>query len=211
MSIPNYQSVVADLAQRYPQEWAQAHTGGPQTEAFIRRLAWTLYQTDPRVGLNGKRGNPNDISDDVLNYAGVASGGDYDPTRNNAPCTVIDVIGGAGGPNPVPTWNHPLTPAAAAWVQPQAVEDGDGPVDPPSPPTCGWDDATITALADAVGDVQAALDAVQDELASQRELAVNLALAVKDIRAALSNGLAVEGQGQTRYIGTTTFRGVAKG
>lgn len=209
--IPNYQATVADLARRYPQEWAQAHTGGQNTEAFIRRLAWTLYQVDPRIGLNGKRGNPNDISDDALNYAGEASGGDYDPTRNNAPCTVIDVIGGAGGPNPVPTWNHPLTPAAAAWVQPQPVEDGDGPVDPPPPPTCGWDADAIAALTKAVADVQAALDAVQDEQASQRERLANLDLAVKDVRATLSNGLAVEGQGQTRYIGTTAFRGVAKG
>ena len=47
MSIPNYQNVVADLAAQYPDEWRAAHTGGPQTEAFIRRLAWVLHRRDP--------------------------------------------------------------------------------------------------------------------------------------------------------------------
>lgn len=132
--IPNHIQTVERLAAQYPAEWAAAHTGGPQTEAFIRRLASVLHAIDPRFGLNGKRGNPNDISDDVVCFDGEASGGDYDPTRNNVPVTVIDVIGGAGGPNPVATWNHPLKPSAAAWVKPGPVSGGVvTPVEPSKP------------------------------------------------------------------------------
>jgi hypothetical protein len=125
MSIPNCLHVVADLAAKFPDEWWNAHRpsgGGPKTEAFIRRLAWVLHSTvDPRFGLNGKRGNPADISDDVVCFDGVSVLGDYDPTRGNAPVTVLDVIGSAGGPNPTPQWG-PVGPSPlAAWVKPEPV------------------------------------------------------------------------------------------
>lgn len=136
MSIPNCESVVARIAAAFPEEWRAAHTGGPDTEAFIRRLAYELHTTvDKRFGLNGKRGNPNDISDDALNFRGESTLGDVDPTNGNQPVTVIDVIGAAGTSDARPTWNHvgPATPNPfGAWVKPQPVGSAT-PVPVPTP------------------------------------------------------------------------------
>jgi hypothetical protein len=133
MGIPNCQHVVADLAAKFPEEWRKAHNpsgGGPETEAFIRRLAWVLHSTvDARFGLNGKRGNPNDLSDDAINWIGDGPG--HDPLTGR-PVTVIDVIGGAGGPNPTPQWTvFDTLPGPGAWVKPEPV--GEAP--PSTPPT----------------------------------------------------------------------------
>lgn len=134
MIIPDCLHIVSDLAARYPDEWWQAHRpsgGGPKTEAFVRRLAWVLHSTvDPRFGLCGKRGNPADISDDALCYDGVSVLGDVDPTRGGVPVTVLDVIGGAGGPTPTAQWGAagPATPRPhAAWVRPEPVGEGVAP------------------------------------------------------------------------------------
>lgn len=159
MGIPNGRHVVERLAAQYPQEWKRAHNpsgGGPETEAFIRRLAWVLHSTvDQRFGLNGKRGNPNDISDDAICFAGESLLGDVDPTRGNAPVTVLDVIGGAGGLNPTPQWGAvgPATPQPyAAWVQPQPVGDAQ-----PAPGPSAWTPAHSAELA-KLGAPNGALD-----------------------------------------------------
>jgi hypothetical protein len=129
MSIPSFRHVVEEMAAKHPDAWHHAHRGGPRTEEFVRLLTARLHQMDPAIGLNGKRGNPSDISDDALCYKGVSVYGDVDPTRGNAPVTVIDFIGSApsdyNGPNGVPAWS-PVTdpnvrPTRAAWVQPEPV------------------------------------------------------------------------------------------
>lgn len=132
MSIPNCESVVARLAAAFPDEWRAAHTGGPDTEAFIRRLAYELHTTvDKRFGLNGKRGNPNDISDDALNFRGEGPGND--PTNGNSPITVIDVIAAAGSPDARPSWQvFDTLPGPGAWVKPQPVGSAT-PVPVPTP------------------------------------------------------------------------------
>lgn len=216
MSIPNYQSTVAALAAQYPAEWRAAHTGGPQTEAFIRRLAWVLHQQDPRVGLNGKRGNPVDISDDALCYDGVSEKGDTDPTRGGAPVTVIDCIVAAGGPNPQPAWGAvgPATPQPhAAWVQPQPV-GGEVPGPSPTPPAptpppdCRYQpvDPQIMAKLDfLIG----RLDEIEDNMDADREAT---RLEIADVRAALANGLAIEATGTgLRWVGSQSITGTAKG
>lgn len=126
--IPNFLAEVERLKTKFPQAWADAHTGGPNTEGFIRLLAAHLHAIDPRAGLTGKRGNPLDISDDAICFKG--EGADFDPTAGNAQRTVVDVIGGAGGPSPTPQWavvSNPANPVPAAWVQP-------GPSQTPEPP-----------------------------------------------------------------------------
>lgn len=214
MSIPNYQSTVAALAAQYPAEWRAAHTGGPQTEAFIRRLAWELHQRDPRFGLNGKRGNPSDISDDAICFDGVSEKGDTDPTRGGAPVTVLDVIGGAGGPNPTPQWGAvgPATPQPhAAWVRPSPV-GGELPMPSPPPvptpaPACQYQpvDPQIMAKLDfLIG----RLDEIEDNMDADREAT---RLEIADVRAALSNGLAVNGTASGGWTGTKQINAVAKG
>jgi hypothetical protein len=109
----------------HPQAWKDAHTGNPRTEDFIRLLAKRLHAIDERFGLNGKRGNPNDISDDAINCIGEGPG--HDPITGS-PVTVFDVIRAAGGPNPQPSWDRIDQPGPGAWVDPDAA-----PV-PPTPP-----------------------------------------------------------------------------
>ena len=104
MAIPNLLHEVEAARQKYPLAWADAHTGNARTEDFIRLLARDVrLKHGPRWGLNGKRGNPQDISDDVLAYQGEGSA--VDVTNGNSAMEIIDVIGGAGGPNPQPVWN----------------------------------------------------------------------------------------------------------
>lgn len=128
MSVPNYFEDVKVAKAKYPEAWKQAHTGSPQTEAFIRLLAKALHAKDPKVSLNGKRGNPLDLSDDCVNILCDAADS-AGRTPEGLPCVVVDVIGGAGGPNPVPTWS----------VYNTLVEGSGAPVDPgnipmPQPP-----------------------------------------------------------------------------
>lgn len=125
--IPNLLHEVQLCKRDHPRAWAQAHTGSSQTEDFIRLLAARCHRIDPRFGLNGKRGNPNDISDDVLNYKGEGPG--HDPTNNGMAVTVIDVIGAAGSPAAYPTWQvFDQLPGPGAWVAPNAA-----PTPPPAP------------------------------------------------------------------------------
>jgi len=128
--IPNYLADVEQARKDFPQDWADAHTGNANTEGFIRKLAARLHAKDPRVACNGKRGNPNDLSDDALNCLCDESES-AGRTPDGKPCVVIDVIGGAGGPNPTPTWAVFTTSPEAngAWVKPGAA-----PI-PPTPPT----------------------------------------------------------------------------
>ena len=136
--IPNYLAEVERCKRDYPLAWSQAHTGSAQTEDFIRLLAARLHRLDPRFGLNGKRGNPNDISDDVVNYKGEGPG--HDPTDNNNPVTVIDVIGRAGSPDAYPTWQvFDTLPGPGAWVKPTpSPTPAPGPVPPPAPAMPGY-------------------------------------------------------------------------
>lgn len=128
MAIPNLLDLVRQTSIDYPEAWANAHTGNSHTEDFIKILARRCYVIDPAFGLNGKRGNPDDLSDDALNYVGEGGG----QTQNGLPCSVIDVISGAGGPNPQPAWQvFPHAPEAnGAWVRPD--EDVE-PVPEPEP------------------------------------------------------------------------------
>lgn len=197
MAIPDGRDVVARLAAEYPDEWKKAHNpsgGGPETEAFIRRVAYVLHTTvDARFGLTGKRGNPNDISDDALCYDGESALGDYDPTRNNAPVTVIDVIGGAGGPNPTVTWSVVGPAPKAAWVKPEPVGSGSaggGPSPTPPPPTA----PDLRPILDAVKALDAKVSTLGDlfvrlgpEVAAAHYEALNAASRASEIKTQIEN------------------------
>lgn len=144
MAVPNCEQIIRDLAAQYPQEWRDAHNpsgGGPHTEAFVKRVAWVLYSTvDKRFGLNGKRGNPNDLSDDALNWIGEGPG--HDPATGR-PVTVIDFIARAGARHddpdernrPAVYWGVIDAPGPGAWVKPQPVGDA---VPVPTPISSPW-------------------------------------------------------------------------
>lgn len=128
--IPNLLSEVEACKKAHPVEWAQAHTGSPQTDDFIKLLAARCHAIDPRFGNNGKRGNPQDISDDALCFKGEGADFIVDEFGNATPASVIDVIGAAGTPGAVPQWaivSKPDAPIKTAWVKPGAAV----PVQPP--------------------------------------------------------------------------------
>jgi len=135
MAIPNLLNLVTELSLDYPVQWKNAHTGNAHTEDFIRLLAWEASKVNERFGLNGKRGNYNDVSNDVLNYFGEGVG--HDP-KTNAPITVIDVILGAGGPNPKPAWqpfDNPIEHAGpGGWIRATDPFIVGAPSAPPSNP-----------------------------------------------------------------------------
>ena len=66
---------------------------------WLFRLVNALRQRDSRWGLNWKRGNRGDMSQDVVNY-NFGSGPDEDSTN----VYIIDTIGGHCGNNPGPNW-----------------------------------------------------------------------------------------------------------
>jgi len=135
VSVPNQKAAVTALADQHPEAWRCAHTERACAHDFIKVLASYLhYEVDPRFGLNGKRGDPNNLSWDAINFCGGGPG--HDPTgRCPSGLTVIDVIGGAGGPNPTPAWIvFDTLPGPGAWVKPERVHDTGSPRPPtPSP------------------------------------------------------------------------------
>ena len=110
MACPNYEAEVVRLKNQHPTEWANAHTGNAHTEDFVRIVAEYLHELDPNVGLNGKRGNPNDISDDALNILDPIDGPGRTPDGER--CWVVDFIASAGSPNASVTWQPFSDPMA---------------------------------------------------------------------------------------------------
>lgn len=203
MAIPNCQHIVEQLSREFPDEWRKAHNpsgGGPETEAFIRRLAWVLHTTvSPNFGLNGKRGVYSDLSDDVVNWIGEGPG--HDPATGR-PVTVIDVIGGAGGPDPRPMW-MPFSdlPGPGGWVKPGPVDGassgggGTPPTPAPPAPVPGPDyTAKLDTLLEAVAVLRSRVDAVSEKLDVIRNDAsiaahesLNAAVRASDIKTQIDN------------------------
>jgi hypothetical protein len=98
--LPGYgENVVNAVARAYPaalRNSCQEHGGSWQ---FMDLVVDALRTYDTRWGYNGKRGNPNDPSQDVVtyNYGGGADQGSKD-------VYIIDIIGGHCGSNPTPAW-----------------------------------------------------------------------------------------------------------
>lgn len=109
---PDYTELVKKIAAKYPKEWdlADKDKHGSRTDDFIRIFAYEAFKVDMRIGLNGKRGNPNDISKDAVAYQN-----DTVPFELGG-CEVIDII--VGNPHG-PAWQDVTLPnVAGAWIQP---------------------------------------------------------------------------------------------
>lgn len=130
---------VDQLARDNPNTFACAHTSNAACAWNFIKLVACKLNPEPSLGpwgLNGKRGNPNDLSYDALNFKGEGPGSDSHNPANN-PVTVIDVIGGAGGPNPTATWQNFTGPveSSGAFVAPRCKGDvPDATPEPPKPP-----------------------------------------------------------------------------
>ena len=178
--------------------------------AFWARVVGCAYHGHPAYNLapdrqwhvkNGGGGRPQ--SDDVA----VSM-----PSRRYWDC--IGGVGADGYTFRAGSHAEPLPPEQEVYAPPVPAGGGGEaptpePVPPPVPPPRPCDLGPVLAM---LAEVQAALDAIQDEQEAQRE---DLAAAVaysKDVRAALANGLAIEGRGTgLRWVGTQTITGSAKG
>jgi hypothetical protein len=136
--VPNLMSVIEQCRRDFPTAWKNCHRAElPQelSEEFARRAAYACSLVDPRFGLNGKRGNPNDLSDDCVCFK-------HDDGRES----VIDFGGGAGGDNPTVQWSivghyMPPGPPLQLWIKAERVSGSPAPtpgtpppVTPPTPP-----------------------------------------------------------------------------
>ncbi len=101
LPLPGYgASVVQAVAAANPGLLAsscQEHGGSWQ---FMDLVVDTLRTYDTRWAYNGKRGNANDPSMDVVTYHYGAG-----PSPNSTQVYIIDVIGGHCGATPSPAWN----------------------------------------------------------------------------------------------------------
>ena len=85
--------IVQDVANQYP----SALRGG--SWEFMDRVVERLRAIDGRWAYNCKRGNCDDVSQDVVAYYR----GQGNP-NNSTDVAIIDIIGGHCGGNPQPAW-----------------------------------------------------------------------------------------------------------
>ncbi|HXG88756.1 MAG TPA: hypothetical protein VNJ02_10505 [Vicinamibacterales bacterium] len=136
--VPNRESDVHACAAKYPEAFACAHSGRPCSTDFVILCARDLGDG---WGVNGKRGNPRDLSQDILAFRD--GGTAVDVTRGNAPMEIVDICGGCGAPGQRVVWSPgPGGPGdRGAWVDPFSVQPSSGAGGPgPAPfPSAGWE------------------------------------------------------------------------
>jgi hypothetical protein len=99
LPLPNGASVINQLAaERRDLLLQSCHEHGGNNR-FMFEAVRRLRAIDNRWGLNWKRGNRGDLSQDIVNY-NYGSDSDEDTTS----VYIIDIIGGHCGPNPGPAW-----------------------------------------------------------------------------------------------------------
>jgi hypothetical protein len=100
LPVPTYgATVVEQLARQYPGDLQNSCTEHGGTNVFMFRVVQALRAIDSRWGLNWKRGNRGDLSQDIVNY-NYGAGPDEDTTN----VYIFDIIGGHCGARAYPTW-----------------------------------------------------------------------------------------------------------
>lgn len=95
----NRQGVIQQLAAERPDLLFQSCAEHGGNNRFMFESVRRLRAIDNRWGLNWKRGNFGDLSQDIVNYN---FGSDSDEGTTDV--YIIDIIGGHCGPRPNPTW-----------------------------------------------------------------------------------------------------------
>jgi hypothetical protein len=127
---PNRLDIVERVTNADPARFACAHTNRECKADWIEAVACELHKVDPRFGLNGKRGNPADISLDVVTYR---VGGLDDYPRVEA----FDICVRCGAPDASAGWSNITNyktigrPGTAVYVEP--VDCDVPPMTPPAP------------------------------------------------------------------------------
>jgi len=119
LPLPNRFALVQQLAAQYPGEFRNSCGSG--RHQFMFRLLNRLRQEDKRWGVNWKRNNVGDMSEDVLDYNYGSQ-----PDEGTRQVHVIDFIGGHCGPNPAPAWIDQtiLFSTGATWTLVPYIQAG---------------------------------------------------------------------------------------
>lgn len=111
--LPNRQSVVNAVAAQYGSDLRNSCTEHGGTNRFLFRVVERLRQEDKRWGLNWKRNNVGDMSQDVITY-------NFGPLgdEGSRQVHVVDIIGSHCGSNPSPAWINQteLFSTGATWT-----------------------------------------------------------------------------------------------
>jgi hypothetical protein len=99
LPLPNMSFVVNQIASQFPGALANSCPEHGGTWEFMDRVVNELRKYDTRWGYNGKRGNANDPSFDVVDYH-YGPG----PDEGSTDVYIIDIIGGHCGSSPQPGW-----------------------------------------------------------------------------------------------------------
>lgn len=113
LPLPNRSAVVSEMARLYPGDLRNScrDLGGNNT--WLYRVVERLRREDTRWGLNWKRANVGDMSQDIITY-------NFGPQGDEGTQFVhaVDIIGGHCGSNPSPSWNNVtvLFSTGAKWT-----------------------------------------------------------------------------------------------
>lgn len=154
--IPNLKPLIEPLTTRFPAAWAKAKAPHDDGEFNARVCAVLHYEQGmTEVGRNGKRGDPKNLSRDVINWKGTADepGPNPDPT-GQAPHggTIIDFIANHESSSAHIWQGYPDPSGPGAWVKPltlaQIDNGGETPTpQPPQPPSFPYPDEGTAVLA----------------------------------------------------------------
>ncbi len=169
---PNRRDVVEQVSAADPARFACAHTERSCKNDWIKAVGAALHKIDARWGLNGKRGNANDLSMDVVTWR-------IGPTDRHV--QAFDICGACGGGSPSVTWSDITNwstigqPGTAIWLKPEPGDEsgsGGGGTPTPPQPLPGPDyTAQLNAIGTALADILARLGAVEGVLAETRDAA----------------------------------------
>ncbi|HEY3499461.1 MAG TPA: hypothetical protein VGK73_32450 [Polyangiaceae bacterium] len=94
------EQVLEDIKNEYPQAWQAAHNpqrgDKTQREEYCQRVCARLRDLGIPAGMNGKRGNPNDLSEDIIALPRPDHVGAPDTSGKYPSIEIRDVIASAG-------------------------------------------------------------------------------------------------------------------
>lgn len=121
LPLPNRFSVVNEVAAQYPGDLRNSCTEHGGNNRFLFRVVERLRQEDKRWGLNWRRNNVGDMSQDVITYNFGSQ-----PDEGTRQIHVVDIIGGHCGPNPGAVWFDQtiLFSTGATWTLVPYIQAG---------------------------------------------------------------------------------------
>ena len=113
LPLPDMSAVVYQVAAQFPAALRNSCQDGGGSWEFMDRVINALRQHDTRWGYNGKRGNVNDPSQDVIDYHWGRG-----PDQGSPDVYALDIIVGHCGTNPQAAWINITDPngSGAAWT-----------------------------------------------------------------------------------------------